>query len=188
MARRWPPSDTTVGVGQGLGVAGPALPPAEPQGVAARVSLVPKRIELLEGAKPALEKVEAFLAKALEATGGDAPTTASALVPWIGDALLSNHSVKAYGRDDRLPVNAPTSKQKSCQERSPPDGYTTSAPSSTLTARGPAHPFVSGRCMIRSTRRPTSTAPAPWQPATCTARPSTSCSPAPTRAAPPPGT
>ena len=27
------------------------------------------------------------------------PTTAGALVPWICDALLSNHSVKAYGRD-----------------------------------------------------------------------------------------
>ena len=29
----------------------------------------------------------------------EAPTTAGALVPWICDALLSNHSVKAYGRD-----------------------------------------------------------------------------------------
>ena len=27
------------------------------------------------------------------------PITAGALVPWICDALLSNHSVKAYGRD-----------------------------------------------------------------------------------------
>ena len=27
------------------------------------------------------------------------PATAGALVPWICDALLSNHSVKAYGRD-----------------------------------------------------------------------------------------
>ncbi len=44
------------------------------------------------------EKVEAFLARALEATG-QTPTTAGALVPWICDALLSNHSVKAYGRD-----------------------------------------------------------------------------------------
>jgi len=43
--------------------------------------------------------VEAFLARALEATGGEAPSTAGALVPWICDALLSNHSVKAYGRD-----------------------------------------------------------------------------------------
>ena len=35
---------------------------------------------------------------ALEATGTD-PATAAALVPWICDVLLSNHSVKAYGRD-----------------------------------------------------------------------------------------
>src|SRR5208337_4648141 len=38
--------------------------------------------------------------RALEAAGSDAPTgAAGALVPWICDALLSNHSVKAYGRD-----------------------------------------------------------------------------------------
>ena len=77
----------------------PALPLPEPQGVSPRVPLVPERIEFLEGDTPAAEKVEAFLAKALEATGGNAPTTAGALVPWICDALLSNHSVKAYGRD-----------------------------------------------------------------------------------------
>ena len=41
---------------------------------------------------------QAFLAHALEASGGSA-TVAGALVPWICDALLSNHSVKAYGRD-----------------------------------------------------------------------------------------
>ena len=29
----------------------------------------------------------------------DRPPSAGALVPWICDALLSNHSVKAYGRD-----------------------------------------------------------------------------------------
>ena len=50
-------------------------------------------------ATPAAAKVEAFLAEALEAAGGDADMTAGALVPWICDALLSNHSVKAYGRD-----------------------------------------------------------------------------------------
>ncbi|MBV8266842.1 MAG: tyrosine-type recombinase/integrase, partial [Planctomycetaceae bacterium] len=57
------------------------------------------RSEFLEGDAPAAAKVEAFLARALEATGSDAPSTAGALVPWICDALLSNHSVKAYGRD-----------------------------------------------------------------------------------------
>ena len=65
----------------------------------ARVPLVPERSDFLEGDAPAASKVEAFLARALEATGTDAPTTAGALIPWICDALLSNHSVKAYGRD-----------------------------------------------------------------------------------------
>src|SRR5262245_26547686 len=65
----------------------------------ARTPLVPERSDFLEGDSPAAAKVEAFLAKALAATGADAPTTAGALVPWICDALLSNHSVKAYGRD-----------------------------------------------------------------------------------------
>ena len=61
--------------------------------------LLPERSDFLEGDAPAAAKVEAFLARALEATGSDAPITAGALVPWICDALLSNHSVKAYGRD-----------------------------------------------------------------------------------------
>jgi integrase/recombinase XerD len=69
----------------------PALPPRPP--------LVPERSDFLEGDAPAADKVQAFLAQALEATGTDAPTTAAALVPWICDVLLSNHSVKAYGRD-----------------------------------------------------------------------------------------
>ncbi len=65
----------------------------------ARAPLVPERINFLEGDSPAAERVETFLARALAATGSAAPTTAGALVPWICDALLSNHSVKAYGRD-----------------------------------------------------------------------------------------
>jgi len=73
----------------------PVLPPATPP----RPPLVPERSDFLEGDAPAADKVQAFLARALEATGSDAPTTAAALVPWICDALLSNHSVKAYGRD-----------------------------------------------------------------------------------------
>ena len=68
----------------------PATPPAP---------LVPERSDFLKGDAPAAARVEAFLAHALEATGSDAPTTAGALVPWICDALLSNDSVKAYGRD-----------------------------------------------------------------------------------------
>jgi len=61
--------------------------------------LLAERTDFLEGDAPAAAKVEAFLAKALAASGSDAPTTAGALVPWICDVLLSNHSVKAYGRD-----------------------------------------------------------------------------------------
>ena len=72
----------------------PALPPAIPS----RSPLVPERSDFLEGDAPAAAKVEAFLARALEAAGGS-QDTAAALVPWICDALLSNHSVKAYGRD-----------------------------------------------------------------------------------------
>ena len=64
-----------------------------------RTPLLPERTDFLEGDSPAAAKVEAFLARALAAAGTDAPSTAGALVPWICDALLSNHSVKAYGRD-----------------------------------------------------------------------------------------
>ena len=49
---------------------------------------MPERSDFLEGDAPAAAKVEAFLARALEATGSDAPSTAGALVPWICDALL----------------------------------------------------------------------------------------------------
>src|SRR4051794_26106584 len=77
------------------------LPAAPPQGVPPPppTPLVPERTDFLEGDAPAAARVEAFLARALDATGGDAPTPAGALVPWICDALLSNHSIKAYGRD-----------------------------------------------------------------------------------------
>ena len=71
----------------------PALPPPTPP----RAPLVPERSEFLEGDAPAAAKVEAFLAQAFAASGSESP--AQALVPWICDALLSNHSVKAYGRD-----------------------------------------------------------------------------------------
>src|SRR6516162_8504328 len=70
----------------------PALPPPRPP-------LVPEGSDFLDGDAPASEKVQAFLARALEATGSAADQAAAALVPWICDSLLSNHSVKAYGRD-----------------------------------------------------------------------------------------
>ena len=77
----------------------PAVLPADAEPAPPRTPLLPERTDFLEGDAPAAAKVEAFLARALEATGSDAPSTAGALVPWICDALLSNHSVKAYGRD-----------------------------------------------------------------------------------------
>jgi hypothetical protein len=64
-----------------------------------RRPLLPERSDFLEGDEPAADKVEAFLAKALAATTSNPEGTAHALVPWICDALLSNHSIKAYGRD-----------------------------------------------------------------------------------------
>src|SRR5258707_925377 len=48
---------------------------------------------------PAAAKGAASLARGREARGSAADQAAAALVPWICDALLSNHSVKAYGRD-----------------------------------------------------------------------------------------
>jgi hypothetical protein len=59
---------------------------------------VPEQSEFLDGDAPTADRFQAFLARALEATDG-AADRAAALVPWIYDALLSNHSVKAYGRD-----------------------------------------------------------------------------------------
>jgi site-specific recombinase XerD len=44
------------------------------------------------------DKVEAFLASALAAASGP-QLAARALVPWMCDVLLSEHSLKAYGRD-----------------------------------------------------------------------------------------
>lgn len=72
-----------------------AGPPAHPK----RPPLVPERGDVLDGDAPAPERVADFLARALDAAGGAAPAAAGALVPWVCDALLSNHSVKAYGRD-----------------------------------------------------------------------------------------
>ena len=77
----------------------PALPPAADKPSLAHPPLVPERSDFFEGDAPAADKVQAFLARALEATGDGSATVAEALVPWICDALLSNHSVKAYGRD-----------------------------------------------------------------------------------------
>jgi integrase/recombinase XerD len=77
------------GVEAGSGL--PALPPPRPL-------LLPERSDFLDGDAPAADKVATFLANAVEASAGAASVT-GALVPWICDALLSNHSVKVYGRD-----------------------------------------------------------------------------------------
>jgi hypothetical protein len=61
--------------------------------------LVPERSDFLEGDEPAAAKVAEFLSRALPVNPGGPVTTVEALVPWICDALLSNHSIKAYGRD-----------------------------------------------------------------------------------------
>ena len=60
---------------------------------------MPERGDFLEGDAPAADKVATFLTGALEATGDAGGTAAGALIPWICDALQSNHSIKAYGLD-----------------------------------------------------------------------------------------
>ena len=75
----------------------PALPVPAPG--PKRPPLVPEGSSFLEGDAPAADKVADFLARALPAAGSGATTPAEALVPWVCDVLLSEHSVKAYGRD-----------------------------------------------------------------------------------------
>jgi site-specific recombinase XerD len=77
----------------------PAVIPPPTEEAPPRPPLLPERSDFLDGDAPAADKVQAFLTRALEATGSAADQAAAALVPWICDALLSNHSVKAYGRD-----------------------------------------------------------------------------------------
>ncbi len=86
----------------GAGIIDSQLPaPATSAGQALQAAppLVPERSDFLEGDAPAADKVGAFLTRALKASGNDADKMTAALVPWICDSLLSNHSVKAYGRD-----------------------------------------------------------------------------------------
>lgn len=83
---------------------GTELPPTTSDALVPATALLPRRSPLvsegsdfLDGDAPAAGKVAAFLGEALDAAGGQ--SAAAALVPWICDALQSNHSVKAYGRD-----------------------------------------------------------------------------------------
>ena len=62
-----------------------------------RVPRMPERSDFLAGDTAA--RVEAFLAQALPSVASKPEGVTQALVPWICDALLSNHSIKAYGRD-----------------------------------------------------------------------------------------
>ena len=70
-----------------------------PTATSPRHPLVPEQGDFQEGDAPAADKVQAFQARAMDATGRDADQAAAVLVHWICDAPLSNHSVRAYGRD-----------------------------------------------------------------------------------------
>jgi site-specific recombinase XerD len=65
--------------------------PERPVSPSASLSVIPS------GEAPGEGEVGAFLSRALKASGDGSDTRA--LVPWICDALQSQHSVHAYGRD-----------------------------------------------------------------------------------------
>jgi hypothetical protein len=77
-----------------------AVPPTEAKPRASRPPLLPERSDFFDGDAPAADKVANFLAQALEASDG-AASVAGALVPWICDTLLSNHSVNADYREGK---------------------------------------------------------------------------------------
>ena len=64
-----------------------------------RAPLVPEDTHVFEGDEPAADKVSAFLSRVIPAANQAGGSPAAALVPWVCDVLLSEHSVKAYGRD-----------------------------------------------------------------------------------------
>ena len=64
-----------------------------------RPPLVPERVDVFEGDGAAEDKVAGFLARMIPSAGEARETPAGALVPWVCDVLLSEHSVKGYGRD-----------------------------------------------------------------------------------------
>lgn len=68
------------------------------ENLGSNVAVVPGGSQLTDGDAPAADKVAAFLANALQSVG-PGPVPSAALVPWICDALQSDHSIKAYGRD-----------------------------------------------------------------------------------------
>jgi site-specific recombinase XerD len=60
---------------------------------------VPERVLVLEHGDATEEKVAEFLSRVIPATIAPKNHPARALVPWVCDVLLSEHSLKAYGRD-----------------------------------------------------------------------------------------
>ena len=77
----------------------PAIPQQDAEPAPPHTPLLPERTDFLEGDAPAAAKVEAFLAGALDATGSNANITGRGPGPLDLRRALSNHSVKAYGRD-----------------------------------------------------------------------------------------
>jgi hypothetical protein len=55
--------------------------------------------DVLEGDTSAASTVEAFLTRAMAATGRDTNKTTATLVPWICETLTLEHSLKACRRD-----------------------------------------------------------------------------------------
>ena len=64
-----------------------------------RPPLVPESTDVFDGETPAEDKVSVFLARVIPSVRDGAQSAAGALVPWICDVLLSENSVKGYGRD-----------------------------------------------------------------------------------------
>ena len=60
-----------------------------------RPPLVPERGDVFEGDEPAEEKVSAFLARVIPAAEEGRQSPAGALVAWVCDVPLSEHSVRA---------------------------------------------------------------------------------------------
>ena len=71
------------------------------EGTPAPAPLVSEAIRISWEGDATEEKVSEFLARVVPAADANAssPDVRSALVPWVCDTLLSEHSVVGYGRD-----------------------------------------------------------------------------------------
>ena len=72
--------------------------PVEASGHTRSSPLVTDGTELREGEQSTEDKIAAFLEGVIPATTGE-NSPAAALVPWVCDVLVSEHSLKGYGRD-----------------------------------------------------------------------------------------